>query len=148
VKVSFHSLQTLLLYVAVNLLLAVSWHLLIFRDALNAATPFARAHPIVPLGMAAMVVHAVLLIAVYPRFHRPESRGRSGALFGAAVGLFLAAGAIWVDVGKFEFQDGLTYLVLETVYEVFSFSALGVLIAYRYRPEAHLAAHPRQEPLT
>jgi predicted permease len=147
VKFSFHSLQTLLLYVALNLLLAVSWHLLIFRDVLNAATPFARAQPIVPLGMAAIVVHGALLIAVYPRFHRDDSRWRSGVRFGAAFGMFLAAGAIWVDVGKFEFQDGPTYLLLETAYEILSFSLLGVLIAHRHRPGQHFAGPPRPEPL-
>lgn len=144
---SFRSFQTLVLYVVVNLFLAVTWHLALFRDVLDRAAPFAREEPIIVLGMAAMVLHGALLITIYPRFHRPDSRARSGVVFGAAVGLFLAAGAIWVDVGKFEFHDGSTYLLLETAYEVFSFGILGALIAFRHRPEEPFLTRTQQEPL-
>ncbi len=126
------SAATLAIYVVLNLTVAVVWHLVLFKATLAAATPFARAEPIVPLGMSAMVVHGVMLIWLYPRFHRPGSAVRSGLLFGALAGLFLAAGAIWVEVGKFRFADGVTYLVLETVYEVVSFAALGLVIALRH----------------
>lgn len=146
-KSPFRSLQTLALYVIVNLVLAVTWHLVLFRDVLREAAPFARAEPILPLGIAAMVLHGALLIAVYPRFHREESLLEAGLLFGGTFGLFLAAGAIWVEVGKFEFHDGLTYLLLETAYEVLSFGILGVLIAYRHRSAQHPEARQRQEPL-
>jgi hypothetical protein len=145
-NISFRLFQTLVLYVAVNLLLAITWHLVLFRDVLAGTAPFARAEPIIPLGMAAMVLHGVLLIAVYPHFHRQGSRARAGVLFGATVGLFLAAGAIWVDVGKFEFHNGPTYLLLETVYEVFSFSILGALIAFRHKAEEPSLTHTQQEP--
>lgn len=130
------SAATLALYIAVNMLLAVTWHLVLFKDVLAEATPFARKEPIIPLGLAAMVLHGALLMWIYPRFHRSDSPFRSGALFGGLVGLFLAAGAIWVEVGKFQFSGGATYLAVETLYEVASFTALGVLIALRYRPAA------------
>jgi hypothetical protein len=127
---------TLALYVAVNMVLAVSWHLVLFKDVLAEATPFARDEPIIALGFAAMLLHGVLLTGIYPRFHRPDSPMRSGAIFGGLTGLFLAAGAIWVEVGKFRFNGGTTYLIVETIYEIASFAALGVLIALRYRPTA------------
>lgn len=147
-RIPIRSVLTLLLYVSVNLFLAVVWHLVLFKDVLARAAPFARAEPIIPLGMAAMVLHSALLIVIYPRFHRPESPCRSGAVFGAAVGLFLAAGAIWVDVGKFEFRNGSSYLLLETAYEILSFSALGTLIAFRHRPEQHDLPRTHNRPLT
>lgn len=123
---------TLAIYVIANLIMAVLWHLVLFEETLVAATPFARAHPLIPLGMAAMVVQGTMLIGLYPRFHQPRARVKSGLIFGALAGLFLAAGAIWVEIGKFEFADGWTYLVLETFYEVLSFSALGLIIALRH----------------
>ena len=130
------SAVTLAIYVVVNLSIAVLWHLVLFKETLAAATPFARAEPIIPLGMAAMVVQGIMLIWLYPRFHRTGSRAKSGLLFGALAGLFLATGAIWVEVGKFEFADGITYLGLETIYEVVSFSALGLVIALRHKKES------------
>ncbi len=131
-KVNTRSALTLAIYVAVNLTIAVLWHLVLFKDALAAATPFARAEPIIPLGMAAMVLQGVLLLWLYPRFHQPNFPKRSGMLFGSGAGLFLAAGAIWVEVGKFEFNDGASYLAIETVYEVFSFAILGLVLALRH----------------
>ena len=126
---------TLAIYVAVNLTVAMIWHLVLFKDTLAAATPFARAEPIIPLGMAAMVVQGIMLIWLYPRFHLPGSRTRSGLRFGALAGLFLATGAIWVEVGKFQFADSAAYLGLETIYEVVSFAALGLVIALRHKEE-------------
>jgi len=123
---------TLAIYVLAKLIMGLSWHLVLFRATLEAATPFARPEPIIPLGMAAMVVQGTLLIGIYPRFHRSQSRMTSGLVFGALAGLFLAAGAIWVEVAKFAFADGLTYFVLETIYEVVSFAVLGLLIALRH----------------
>jgi hypothetical protein len=83
-----------------------------------------------------MVVQGILLIGLYPRFHRHGSSATSGLLFGAVAGLFLATGAIWVEVGKFRFADGVTYLALETTYELVSFAALGVVIALRHKEES------------
>lgn len=144
-KFDARSLLTLALYVTVNLALAVCWHLVAFKDVLAEATPFARAEPIIALGMAAMALHGVLLIGIYPRFHRPDFPVRSGVLFGSTVGLFLAAGAVWVEVGKFEFSNGASYLVIETIYEIASFAVLGVLIAFRHSltPPTPAAARER-----
>lgn len=135
---------TLAIYVAVNLGMAMLWHLVLFKETLAAATPFARAEPIIPLGMAAMVVQGTLLIWLYPRLTRlAASPARSGLAFGALAGLFLATGAIWADVAKFHFAKGLTYFGLETLYEVASFMALGLVIAVRHagrhavRPKEH-----------
>jgi hypothetical protein len=127
------SAVTLASYVVVNLIVAMLWHLVLFKETLAAVTPFARAEPIIPLGMSAMVVQGSLLIWLYPRVHRRGSAVRSGLSFGALAGLFLATGAIWVEVGKFQFADALTYLLLETVYEVASFAALGLVIALRHK---------------
>ncbi len=124
---------TLLIYVLSNLGIAVLWHLVLFKDLLAAATPFARPEPLIPLGMAAMLVQGLLLIWIYPRFHRPLARVRSGLGFGAMAGLFLATGAIWVEVGKFQFADSLIYLGLETVYEIGSFAVLGLIVALRHQ---------------
>ena len=130
-----HAAVTLTIYVVVNLLIAVLWHLVLFKDLLDAATPFARAEPIIPLGMTAMVVHGILLIRIYPYFHRSVSPAASGLWFGAGAGLFLAAGAIWVEVGKFQFTNPMIYLGLETIYEVASFAVFGLVIALRHRSQ-------------
>jgi len=116
--------------------MAVLWHLVLFREVLAAATPFARPEPLIPVGLAAMLLQGTALIALYPRFHRADARLRSGLVFGAVAGLFLATGAIWVDVGKFQFAHGATYLALESVYEVGSFALLGLVVAVRHRAPA------------
>lgn len=119
----------------VNLAIAVVWHLVLFEDLLAAATPFARETPIIPLGMAAMVVQGILLIRIYPRFHQVDAPVISGLRFGIVAGLFLAAGAIWVEVGKFEFAGAMAYLAIKTIYEVGSFAVLGSVIALRHKGE-------------
>lgn len=131
-KMNARSALTLAIYVAAKLTMGLLWHLVLFKEALAAATPFARSEPIIGLGLAAMVVQGILLMWLYPRFHRPESPKRSGMLFGSCAGLFLAAGAIWVEVAKFQFADGARYLMIETVYEVFSFTVLGLVLSLRH----------------
>ena len=54
-----------------------------------------------------MLVQGILLLSVYPRFHRSGSTAKSGMAFGALAGLFLATGAIWVEVAKFQFAEGI-----------------------------------------
>lgn len=131
------SAGTLGLYVVVNFAMAATWHMVLFKDLLADATPFLRPEPLFPLGIAAMITQAVLLIGLYPRFQRPRRAASTGLLFGAAAGLFLASGSIWVDVAKFSFAAPVTYLLVETVYTIGSFAVLGLVIALRYRaPEA------------
>ncbi len=123
---------TLIIYIAVNFAIATIWHLVLFKEILDAATPFAREQPIFPLGIAAMVVQGSLLIGIYPKFHQAGTRVFRGLVFGLGAGIFLAAGSIWVDVAKFAFEASATYLSLETLYTLISFALLGLVVAMRH----------------
>ena len=135
-----HNIITLVLYIFLNSLVAALWRLVLFADIIAASTSFAREEPIFPLGLAAMVIHGTPLISIYPKFHIPASWIRSGLLFGASAGLFLAVGGIWVDVAIFGFSEPFTYLAVESIYEVLSYTILGMLLAYRYCSVAGSAA--------
>ena len=77
-----------LAYVVMNFPVAVIWHIMLFEDLYRSLGYF-EGEPSFALGFAAIASQALILAAVYPRFHDTERPLRAGLLFALAAGLVL-----------------------------------------------------------
>lgn len=111
-------LATVLAYMVAVFPLAYWWHLVLFRERLEAIGYLGRDEPIVPLGFVAIAVQGLLLAAL------SQLVGDSGAPFRDALLVtvpFIAT--IWTaqvlaHAAKFEVEIG-PFLAIETGYFVF-----------------------------
>lgn len=74
-----------LAYVVMTFPVAVIWHITLFEDLYRSLGYF-EGEPSFALGFAAIASQALILAAVYPRFHDAERPLRAGLLFAPAAG--------------------------------------------------------------
>ena len=111
-------------YLVPSFPIAYAWHLVVFAPAYDALGIY-RPDPIIPFGLASMLIQGTIFSWAYPRlFPRRESAIlKPGLIYGLA--LAVAAKNIMTSVP--------TYIQLETGFTLLQFLIVGPLIALAYR---------------
>ena len=114
--------------------IAFAWHLVVFAPAYDALAIY-RPDPIIPLGLASMIIQGVIFSWAYPRLFP----WRDGAILknGMTYGLGLAA-LSWsfttLAVAAKNIMGSVpTYIELETGFTLLQFVIVGPLIALAHR---------------
>ena len=110
------------------------WHLVWFEPSYHALAIY-RADPIIPLGLASMVVQALIFSWVYPRLF-PARHGavlRPGLVYGLGIGLLSWSFTTLAVAAKHPITSIVDYALLETGFSVVQFLFVGPLIAWAYR---------------
>jgi hypothetical protein len=110
------------------------WHLMLFAPSYQALQIY-RPDPLVPFGLASMVVQAVIFSWVYPRLFVAARTPvlRNGLLYGLGIGLLSWSFTTLAVAAKHPMTSLPTYLALETGFTVVQFLIVGPLIALAYR---------------
>lgn len=114
--------------------LGYCWHLVAFADHYEQLATY-RDEVIIPLGLASMLIQALLFAWSYPLLARP-ARGRwlAGATrFGLFAGLLAWSFAVLPVAAKYRMSSVPDFLVLETAFTVVQFAIVSPLIALAYR---------------
>lgn len=114
--------------------IAYAWHLVVFAPAYDALGIY-RPDPIIPFGLASMLIQGIVFSWAYPRLFP----GRGGAILkpGLLYGLSLAA-LSWsfttlAVAAKNIMTSVPTYIAFETGFTLLQFLIVGPLIALAYR---------------
>jgi hypothetical protein len=110
------------------------WHLTWFEQNYQALGIY-RPDPIIPFGLASMLVQAVIFSLVYPRIFI-VGRGswlRNGLLYGLGLALLSWSFTTLAVAAKFPMTSIADYLALETGFTVVQFAVVGPLIALAHR---------------
>jgi carbon starvation protein CstA len=119
-------------YVIVTFIVAAGWHLVLFKDVYDQFGIFTRKEPIIPLGIASMIMQALVLAYLYPRLYRGGSPVKEGVIFGLLVGVLMASIAVFAEAGKQYVASLPTWLIFESVYYLLQFGLVGVCIGLIY----------------
>ncbi|MFN7943109.1 MAG: hypothetical protein U0X73_16070 [Thermoanaerobaculia bacterium] len=114
--------------------LGYTWHLTTFRAAYERLDLY-RADVLIPLGLASMVVQALLFAWLYPRLFDTSRSAwpRSALRFGAAFGLLAWSFTTLPVAAKYQMTSVGDFLLLETGFTVLQFAVVSPLIALAYR---------------
>lgn len=115
-------------YVAVTFVLAVLWHLVLFKGTYDALGYIARKEPIFALGLLSMVAQGVVLAWLFPHFARGGNPFREGLRFSLAMGVFLWSCHVIAAAAKQPISPISTFVLIETVYLLIQFVLAGLLI--------------------
>jgi hypothetical protein len=110
------------------------WHLMLFAPSYQTLQIY-RPDPLIPFGLASMLVQAVIFSWAYPRLFVPAGMAvlRNGMLYGLGIGLLSWSFTTLAVAAKHPMTSLPTYLVLETGFTVVQFLIVGPLIALAYR---------------
>jgi hypothetical protein len=114
--------------------IAFVWHLVLFEQKYHALGIY-RDDPIIPFGLASMVIQSVIFSWVFPRVFSGD-RGsilKDGLLYGLGAGLLSWSFTTLAIAAKHPMASISDYVVLETGFTMLQFVIVGPLIALAWR---------------
>lgn len=114
--------------------IAYAWHLVVFAPAYEALGIY-RPDPIIPFGLASMLIQGIAFSWAYPRLFP----GRGGAiwipglLYGAGLAILSWSFTTLAVAAKNIMGSVPTYVELETAFTLLQFAVVGPLIALAHR---------------
>ncbi len=123
-----------LAYTGLTMLIAFPWHLMIFKDAYYALTPFMRAEPIIALGFLTMLVQGAVLGYLYPMYYAKKGGNpvKTGITFTIIAGLLIYTVMGPATVAKYDVTDSGQFLLLHTGFQLIQFIITGAAIGLIY----------------
>lgn len=118
-------------YFIVTMIIAVVWHLIIFHEKYVEMGAFTRVEPIMPLGMAAVILQAVVFAYLYPAYlkfiDRPSSVLR-GVTYSLIMGINVWTVMVFATAAKFKIEPVFDFVVLGTAFQILQFVLVGITI--------------------
>lgn len=110
------------------------WHLVTFKDAYDRLDLY-RGEVIIPLGLASMVMQAIIFAWMYPKLFstRREHWLGSALKFGATFATLAWSFTTLPVAAKYRMSSIADFLLLETGFTILQFAVVAPLIALAYR---------------
>lgn len=114
--------------------IAFVWHLVLFEQSYHALGIY-RPDPIIPFGLASMIIQAAIFSWAFPRaFPRHRNAAlKDGLLFGLVAGLLSWSFTTLAVAAKHPMGSITDYVVLETAFTFLQFLIVGPLMALAHR---------------
>jgi hypothetical protein len=125
-------LLTMLAYVVCTFAVQGASHFAINADH-YAAMSFLRAKPVIPLGVAAMLIQGALFAWLFPTFNRTGNAVRNGLVFSWALGGFLAAYMVFALAGEYAVPSIPAWIGVEGSVAAVQYTVFGVLLGLLHR---------------
>jgi hypothetical protein len=121
-------------YLVPSFPIAFVWHLVLFEPSYHALRIY-RDDPIIPFGLASMLIQSIIFSWVFPRLFANYSGSvlKNGLLYGLGLGLLSWSFTTLAVAAKHPMSSISDYVVLETSFTVLQFLIVGPLIALAHR---------------
>jgi hypothetical protein len=121
-------------YLVPSFPIAFAWHLVLFESSYHALGIY-RDDPIIPLGLASMIIQGAIFSWVFPRVFAGNRSSvlKNGLLFGLGAGLLSWSFTTLAFAAKHPMASISDYLLLETGFTVLQFLVVGPLTALAHR---------------
>jgi hypothetical protein len=119
-------------YVVLTFALAFVWNMILFRDNyVSMGSQSVRGEPIMPLGLAAIVIAALVLAFLFSKFFAGSMR--PAVILALAVGAFSITYGAFVVPAKFAIEPIAMYVLLEATFGLLHYAAAGVALAFVFK---------------
>lgn len=121
-------------YFVITMSWAYPWHMVFFHDLYVEWGAFQRAAPIMPLGVAAIIIQGVVIGYLYPFYNKGEGNLiLSGIKFNLIVGLMTYTAMGFATAAKFNIEPVSLFLMYHTVFQAIQFILTGAALGFIYR---------------
>ena len=102
-----------------------------------AAIPIMRAEPVIPMGLASMLIQGVIFAVLFPAFARSVVTVWDGVKFSWALGGFLASYVVLGEAGKYAIPSIPSWIAVEGSVALIQYTVFGVLLGliHKRRPD-------------
>lgn len=121
-------LLAILAYAVPSMLIAVPWHLMWFKRQYHDFGIYTRADPIIPLGLATMLVQGGVMAWLYPRWYRGGTPAIEGIKFSLLIGLFLYSVSTLANIAKIQVIHPGQFILLSGIFHTIQFIVAGAAI--------------------
>ena len=126
---------TVIAYVLTTFAVQGTSHFAINADHF-AAIPIMRAEPMIPLGIASMVIQGLIFAWLYPVYANGASTLRRSILFSWLIGGFLASYIVLGEAGKYAIPSISSWIAVEAGAAFAQYTLFGVWLGLIHRAPA------------
>jgi hypothetical protein len=121
-------------YILPTFPIAFIWHLVLFERNYQALQIY-RADPIIPFGLASMIIQGLIFSWAFPRLFIGSNRSiiADGLLYGLGVGVLSWSFTTLAVAAKHPMASISDYVLLETSFTILQFLIVGPLVAFAHR---------------
>ncbi len=101
-------------FFVITMAVAYSWHMLLFHDTNEAMAAFTRDEPVIPFGMIAIVLQAIVFAYLFP-------------------GLTVYSVIVFATAAKFAIEPVLSFFLYGTAFQFIQFLLIGLALGWIYR---------------
>lgn len=112
-------LLSILAYFVVTMMVAYPWHVIWFHEKYVSMGAMTRAEPIVPLGMIAVILQAIVFSYLFPIYYNHKNSGNSivrGIQFCLIMGVSVWTVMVFATAAKFKIEPVIDFVVYGTVF--------------------------------
>lgn len=126
---------SILVYFVVTMATAYPWHMLLFHEKYVAMGAFTRGHPIMPFGMAAILLQGWVFAYFYPLFlkQRPGHWAIRGVQYSLFLGLTVWTVMVFATAAKFKIEPVAHFVGLGTTFQLIQFTCVGAALGFLHR---------------
>ena len=95
-----------------------------------------RTEPMIPLGIASMVIQGLIFAWLYPAYANGASTLRKSIIFSWLIGGFLASYIVFGEAGKYAIPSISNWMVVEASAAFVQYTLFGVWLAAIHRARA------------
>ncbi|MEW5914830.1 MAG: hypothetical protein AB1762_00425 [Gemmatimonadota bacterium] len=132
---------TVLAYIACTFGVQGVSHFVVNADH-YAAIAIMRTEPIVPMGIASMVIQGTIFGFLFPAFNRGRRAIGNGLVFSWSIGAFLASYIALGEAGKYGVPSIASWVVVEVAAAAAQFTLFGIALGLLHRQHATPNAPP------
>lgn len=115
-------------YFIVTMIIAVTWHMVLFHEKYVSMGAFTRVNPIMPLGMTAVILQAVVFSYFYPLYYKAKNARpsiKNGAIFSLLMGINVWTVMVFATGAKFNIEPIVDFILLGTCFQLLQFFFVG-----------------------
>lgn len=124
-------------YTLVTFVVGFSWHLVLFKEVYERFGVYTRAQPIIPMGLASMVIQGTVLGVLYSAQMKSDPAGGIPAAirFNLMMGLFFVSGTVLAFAAKADIADLAGWFGYNLAFSLIQFLLSGIVFGVVFRGE-------------
>jgi len=123
----------LVAYFIITMIWALLWHIVWFHELYVSWGAMTRGDPIIPLGMAAIIIQGLVIGYLFPYYGAGDRPILRGIKFNLIIGLMTYTAMGFATAAKFAIEPIGTFLVYHTVFQIIQFTLTGAALGWIYR---------------
>lgn len=123
-------------YFVATMIPAILWHLVLFEEKYHAMGALTRVEPIMPLGMIAVFLQAIVFSYFYPMYLRYKNESATignGIKFSLLMGVNVWTVMVFATGAKIQIEPIMDFIFLGTAFQMIQYIFVGASLGFIHK---------------